>query len=238
MVSDLVLLSSFCPFSVSVSVSLSLSLCLCLCLSSEVSLMLAGAEQLYQVKRMQRNRTQWFLWWTSGASDNFTSAMRWTWHWVKVSPLIRNHRGRWFISSASRVSVEALWTSPLRGMKSSPGFRQWTCGRIIHTFQMRVCATNFTILIFSIFVDGFQDGWIGSNNDEGASEVWEALRVAGFSDPPEIWNGLFLNIFQNHIECATPFSLFFYFEDPCTDLGMLSSHSVSRDFPVPLALNT
>ena len=77
-------------------------LSLCLCLSSEVCLRVAGAEQLHQVKRMQRTRArvvstysqsligkiQWLL----GASDNSASATSrfgdegWTQNWVKVSP--------------------------------------------------------------------------------------------------------------------------------------------------------
>ena len=113
--------------------------CVGICVSVSVSVSVSvfrsfrqgvlGAEQLYQVKRMQRNvvrvvsiysqslmgKIQWLFWWTSGASDNSASTTsllgdeRWTQHWVKVSPLIRNHRGRWFrfIPSVLRnISVE------------------------------------------------------------------------------------------------------------------------------------
>ena len=67
-----------------------------------------------------------------------------------------------------------------RREKSSQGLRRRTCRGTIHAFQIGVCATTFTILIFSIFVDGLKtdDGCLGSNNDERGNEVRQALRVA------------------------------------------------------------
>ena len=59
----------------------------------------------------------------------------------------------------------------------------------------------FTILVFSIFVDGLcmnnttsSDGCLGSNNDEGCSEVWQALCIAGISEPTESWTHIALSV--------------------------------------------
>ena len=50
-------------------------------------------------------------------------------------------------------------------------FPSVNCERIIHTFQIHVCATDFHHLGIFHFRYWLHDGCLGSNNDEGGSEV-------------------------------------------------------------------
>ena len=184
--------------SVSVSVSESVSVCL-----PKISLTVRGVEQLAWSGTANAeesgtccSRLTLDLWWVRscvhfGESQVQVTTLRrpffgelyWRWgmnltlgwgaqasvHQIPWRVLVQIH----VFSFAQHFFRSLVNLTNERREKSSQGLRRRTCRGTIHAFQIHVCATTFTILIFSIFVDGLKmdDGCLGSNNDEGGNEM-------------------------------------------------------------------